>query len=88
MWEDERETILRKGSVVITVSVLPGRSKTQARGVLTDGTVKIEVAAQPEKGKANDKLSEYLADAFSVPVAHVRILSGAHGRKKQIKITL
>jgi len=40
----------------IRVKVIPNSAKTEIKGEMADGTLKIAVAAPPEKGKANATL--------------------------------
>ena len=53
---------------------------------MSDDTVKIDIAAAPVKGKANDELAKFLAREFSVPRKNVIILSGAADKTKLVKI--
>lgn len=53
---------------------------------MTDGAIKIDVAAPPEDGKANAELIRFLAEYFDVPRSSVEILSGQTGRRKVVKI--
>ncbi len=68
------------------LKVLPGASKTKIRNIMEDETIKIDVAAVPEKGKANKELIGYLAKEFGVNKKNIKILSGISDRIKLIKI--
>ena len=68
------------------LKVLPGASKTKIREIMEDETIKIDVAAVPEKGKANKELIKYLAKEFGVNKENIKILSGISRRIKLIKI--
>jgi uncharacterized protein (TIGR00251 family) len=69
--------------VRFTVKVVPGSSRTQLAGLIGE-KVKIKIAAAPEKGKANDCLTQYLAKLLNVPKNAVSILSGHTNPVKQI----
>lgn len=70
----------------ITVKVIPKSSKTELAGTLPDGTLKVKVAAPPERGKANKALCEFLASHFGVPQSRVSIVSGATSHIKRVRI--
>jgi len=70
----------------IRIKVIPGAPKTEIKGVMADGTLKIALRAQPEKGKANAALIKFLAAEFGVPRAKIAIISGAATRIKLVKI--
>jgi hypothetical protein len=50
-------------------------------------TIKINIAAAPEKGKANQELVHLLSKEFDVSRDSVKIISGAGDRVKLVKIT-
>ena len=63
------EQFKEKGEVYLRVKARPGASATDVRGIMEgeEGeTIKIDVAAVPENGKANQELTKYLAKWFSV----------------------
>jgi len=70
----------------IRVKVIPKSSKTAIAGEMPDGTIRIRVAAVPDKGKANRALCEFLAGRYGVPVGQVTILSGFASPLKRIRI--
>lgn len=70
---------------LLTVKVVPGSSRTQVAGTL-DGMVKIKVAAPPEKGKANDCLIDYLADALGCRKKDIHLVRGQTQPVKQLEI--
>ena len=72
--------------VVFTVKVVPGSSRTVAAGLL-DGMLKVKVAAPPEKGKANQCLTEFLAEVIGVKKKAVSVVSGQTGAVKQILVS-
>ncbi|MFA5247681.1 MAG: DUF167 domain-containing protein [Patescibacteria group bacterium] len=70
----------------IRVKVIPNSAKTEIKGEMADGTLKIAVAAPPEKGKANATLLGFLAKELSVSKNNIILISGASSRIKLIKI--
>ncbi len=88
---DDKKTILEKliddvgssGEAVLRVKARVNAPSTGLRDIMADGTWKIEVAAVPEKGKANRELIRYLAGIFEVKRANIKIL---HGEKEKFKI--
>jgi hypothetical protein len=75
-----------KGEVYLRVKVRPNASKTCVKEIMADETVKIDLAAAPEKGKANQELIKYLAKQFNIVADNVKIISGAGERLKLVKI--
>jgi uncharacterized protein len=68
------------------VKIIAGAQKSQITGQLSDGTIKIKVAAQAQKGKANAVLIEFISEEFDVAKSRVEILSGLTAPIKVIKI--
>ena len=66
---------------ILTVHIQPKASTTECVGIHGDA-IKIRVAAPPVDGAANDELIRFLARQLSIPIASVRIRSGAGGRHK------
>jgi uncharacterized protein len=68
-------------------SVLPVRAQPRARrtGVVGEqnGSLKVAVAAPPDKGKANDAVQEVLCAAFDLKRWQVELVSGAGSRDKK-----
>jgi len=70
----------------LRIKVLPKSPKTELIDTLADGTLKIRVAAPPEKGKANKELIHFLGKHYNVPKNAISILSGKTDALKLIKI--
>ena len=68
--------------------MIPRAAKTAIAGQLADGTLKVKIAAVPEKGKANDALIDLLAKTYQVPRAAVEIVSGHAAQLKLVRINL
>jgi len=68
------------------VKVVPRSAKTEIVGEMADGTLKIKIAAPPEKGRANDALCAFLALHYAVPRAAVSIVSGHSAAVKLVRV--
>jgi uncharacterized protein (TIGR00251 family) len=53
---------------------------------LADGTLKVRVRAPALDGRANQALTEALADFYQVPRRAVRIIHGGHSRSKLVEV--
>lgn len=72
--------------MILNLKVVPGSSRNRVIGDMGDGTLKVAVAAPPEKGKANEAVCELLAEHFHVSKQAVRILSGQGTSRKRVEI--
>ncbi len=70
-------------SALFNVKVVPGSSRTRISGLL-GSVLKVQLAAAPEKGKANKALISYLAKQLGVTKADIKIVSGTHNPHKQV----
>ncbi len=74
------------GGVRIHLHIVPRASRTQVAGV-HDGRVKLQVAAPPVDGEANDAIVRWAAKLFGVTRDAVVIASGATGKRKTIEVS-
>jgi uncharacterized protein (TIGR00251 family) len=74
------------GGAVLEVLVQPRASRTRLAGE-HGGRLKIQLAAPPVGGEANEALVEFLAGALHVRRAGVVIARGAAGRRKTVQVT-
>ena len=72
----------------LRVKVIPRSSRNQIAGYMADGTLKVKIAAPPEKGKANAELRAFLAEHFGVAQKDVIIVSGETSPLKRVRISL
>ena len=79
--------LARSGQISVMVKVITKASRTEVVGVLDDGSLKLKVAAVPEKGKANAAICEFLAREFGVGKGSVEIVRGASTSIKLIRIS-
>lgn len=73
------------GGVVLEVLVQPRASRTRVVGE-HDGRLKIQLAAPPVDGEANQELVGFLAAALGVRRADVAIERGETGRRKTVRV--
>jgi uncharacterized protein (TIGR00251 family) len=59
----------------LLVKVVPGASRNKVVGMLGDA-LKIQVAAAPERGKANAAVIEVLAEFFGIKEGQIELVSG------------
>ena len=69
----------------ITVRVHPRARRTRVAGKLGD-EYKLDLAAPPVDGKANQACIRFLAELAEVPASRVRIVLGLTSRTKVIEI--
>ena len=73
------------GGVALEVLVQPRASRTRVVGE-HDGRLKVQLAAPPVDGEANQALVEFLAGALGVRKADVTIARGETGRRKTVRV--
>lgn len=81
-----KQQLSKKGEVYVVIKARPGSPKTQVRGLMADNSIKIDIAAQPERGRANKELINFLSKEFKVGKERVTIISGAGETKKLVRI--
>ena len=69
----------------ITVKVHPHAKRNRVAGVL-GGEYKLDLAAPPVDGKANQACIRFLAELAGVPASRVRIVLGLTSRTKVVEI--
>lgn len=86
MLQPLKDKLDRNGTVVFTVKAHAGAPLTKIKEILGDGTVKIDVAAVREEGKANAELIRFLAEEFDVAKQQIEIMSGHSAGLKRIRV--
>lgn len=86
MIESLKNQLQAEGSCTFSVKVRPSASVTKFKDVLDDGTLKIDIAAVPEDGKANEELVRFLALDFGIERSNVQIVSGMTSKKKVVRL--
>ena len=72
--------------MTLRVKVIPRSPKSEIAGQMADGTLKVKIAAPPEKGKANEALCTFFARHYGVPRSAVTIVSGHAAPLKLVRI--
>ena len=69
----------------LDIKAVPGASKS-AIGEVSDGRLKVRIAAAPEDGKANEELRSFLAKILDLPKKNIILESGEKSRLKTIRL--
>lgn len=69
----------------VTVKVHPRARRTRVAGRIGDAW-KIDLAAPPVEGKANEACARFFAELAGVPQARVRIVLGLSSRTKVVEV--
>jgi len=72
----------------LIIRVVPNSSKTEFVGWMSDGCLKIKIAAPPVDGKANQELISFLAKSLDVPKNEIEITNGLISKKKTLMLPL
>ncbi len=70
----------------LPVKVIPRAPRDEIVGVMTDGTLKVRVAAAPVDGAANRAVQRVLARALSLNLKNVEIVRGETARRKLLRV--
>jgi uncharacterized protein (TIGR00251 family) len=73
------------GGVVLELLIQPRASRTRVVGE-HDGRLKLQLAAPPVDGEANEALVAFLAGALGVRKGDVTIARGESGRRKTVRV--
>ncbi|WP_307781201.1 DUF167 domain-containing protein [Rhabdothermincola sediminis] len=76
----------RGDGITVAVRVTTGAARSQVIGV-TEGRLRVRVAARPVEGQANAELVRYLAERLGVRRSAVSILRGERAREKIVHVT-
>lgn len=75
----------KRGSA-LALRVTPRAGRNEIVGLLTDGTIKVHIAAAPVDAEANKELVAFLAEVLGVPKSRVEIVAGSTGRDKLVSV--
>jgi uncharacterized protein (TIGR00251 family) len=70
------------GGTTLKVRAAPGAARDRVAGVHGDA-LKIAVAAPPDRGRANERIAEVLADLVGLPRGRVMLTAGSTSRDKR-----
>ncbi len=87
MFSTLKQELAQKESVQFYVRARPSMPSTKVVEVMDDESIKIDIAAAPEGGKANAELMKFLAKEFGVSKDAVNIVSGATSRMKLVRVS-
>lgn len=73
--------------IYLNIKVLTN-AKEESVVEVSPGEFKVKVFCSPEKGKANKRVVQLIADYFKVGVNCVQLVRGAHSRKKIILLNI
>lgn len=73
-------------TATLTVYCQPGARQTRLAG-LHGGLPKIQLAAPPVDGAANEALLTWLAQRLNIPRSRIELVAGAASRIKRLRIT-
>jgi uncharacterized protein len=74
-----------KEGMVIRVKATPNAGNNAIFGVHA-GALKIKIAAQPEKGKANSELVGFLSETLGMAKKDIQVIKGETSRNKEVLI--
>ncbi len=86
--EELRRKLLRDGSLVLDIKVIPRARSGEVSGLMANGALKVKVTAVPEKGKANDEVCAVLAAYLGVPKRSVEVIFGRASQQKRVRVLL
>lgn len=78
-------TTKKDGAVRFEVRVKSNARVSAIRGV-HDGALRVDVAAPPRDGAANEELIRVVAKTLGVPKSHVSVALGASARSKVLEV--
>jgi uncharacterized protein (TIGR00251 family) len=73
------------GSVLLTLHVQPGASRTELAGMHGDA-LKLRVHAPPLDGRANAEVLKFLAARLDIAVSRLSIAQGESARRKVVRL--
>lgn len=82
-----RERLAVGETVTLDIRVRPQAKQTRITASMDDGSLKVELAAPADRGKANEALVHFLAHALGVPVACVALVRGHGSRRKTVRVS-
>jgi uncharacterized protein len=71
---------------IIAIRVIPNSGINRVSEFLSDGRIKIRLAAPPSGGKANDALKKYLSRILDIRESQILIIKGFANRDKLLSI--
>jgi uncharacterized protein (TIGR00251 family) len=75
-----------KKGAALAIRVTTRAKENKILGALSDGTVKMHIAAEPTGGQANDELVGFLAVVLGVDKGRIEVVAGDTGRDKLVSV--
>ena len=73
------------GQALLQVQVTPGARRDQVVG-LANGVLRVQVAAPPREGRANEALVRLLSEALGLAQEDLLLLQGHTSRRKRVRV--
>jgi uncharacterized protein YggU (UPF0235/DUF167 family) len=70
----------------LRIQVHPGARRQSLRGRRADGALRLEVTAPPERGRANQAVTELLAGLLGVERRRLEVVRGLAARAKVVEV--
>ncbi|MSO54679.1 MAG: YggU family protein [Rhodospirillales bacterium] len=75
------------GGLLVRIDVRPKAARNRWLGISPGGAAfKVQIAAQPERGKANAELVSFLAELWGVAKSRLDVVRGETARSKTILV--
>jgi uncharacterized protein (TIGR00251 family) len=84
--DELRARLEHDGQLVLAIKAVPKSARSEIVGWLDDGTLKVRIAAAPEKGRANAELCSFLARTFGLPQRNVTLVAGETSSHKRVRL--
>ena len=78
---------IEKDFIRLAVKAAPGSSKSEIKEI-SQGLLRIRIAAAPQDNRANEELKSFLADTLGCARKEVVILTGEKSRVKTLRLPL
>ncbi len=75
-----------KKGAALAIRVTTRAKENKIIGALSDGTVKMHIAADPTEGQANNELVNFLAVILGVGKDQIEVVAGDTGRDKLVSV--
>ena len=72
--------------VTVDVKVTPRSRLAEVYDVTSDGVLKVRVRAAPERGRANEEVSEVLAAFLGMPKSGIKLVGGSSSQRKRYRV--
>lgn len=79
---------LKKGVNHLNVKIHPMAQKSEFCGEMADGTIKINIKAIPQQGRANRELIKFLGEELNINTQNISIENGFTSSRKLVKIVI